>query len=537
MYYNVGIGQWAHAVQSKGGKVPEEAKDLLLDSTFATLTNVNFDSARFLEYLRKTNKVREDLKTQAESLGVDINSITGPANFEYTDNKDFLLMEAKLQGVLSRKAKMQDDNALVVREMAMYGIKGACAYLNHAERLYKANPNAYGENGEAERDGVFGKLYELYAALAPDKPELGNMLGAALGVGEANLGIMKLLDSAHTSTFGVPEPTTVSSIPTEGHCILVSGHDIVDLYRLLKQTEGKNINVYTHGEMLPAHSYPELKKFAHLKGHYGHAWQKQKVDFSRFPGSILLTSNCLIEPMASYKGRIFTTNSVGFEDVPHLEEFNFDPLIEAALKSPGFSAKQCSKKSSTADSFTIGFGHQTVMSVADKVVDAVNAGDLKNIFVIGGCDGSEGERNYFTQLGQELPRDALALTLGCGKFRINGADMGSLPNGIPRLLDMGQCNDAYGAAKVALALADVFKTDINGLPLHFAVSWFEQKAVAVLLTLLHLNVQNIYLGPRLPAFMTPEVLNVLVEKFKIRPINSQDPSADLRQMLERTAPK
>lgn len=317
----------------------------------------------------------------------------------------------------------------------------------------------------------------------------------------------------------------------------MSGHDLVDLYDILKKTKGRGINVYTHGEMLPANAYPELKKFPHLKGHFGNAWQRQKIDFARFPGAILLTSNCLVEPMPSYKDRVFTTNSVGFDGVTHLKNFDFEPLIQKALSCSGFQAKDCNKKSSTAESFLIGFGHHTVLSVADKVIEAVQAGDLKNIFVIGGCDGAEGERSYFTQLGQQLPKDALALTLGCGKFRLNGTDMGTLPNGIPRLLDMGQCNDSYGAAKVALALADVLKTDINGLPLHFAISWFEQKAVAVLLTLLHLNVQNIYLGPRLPAFLTPAVLGVLVEKFKIKPINAEDPGADLRQMLARTAPK
>jgi hydroxylamine reductase len=272
LHFNIGIGQWAHAIESRGGKVPEDAKSILLDSTFATLTNVNFDSSRFLDYLRKTNEVRNALKAQAVSLGVDEKSLSGPAHFEYADNNDFLFMEAKLQGVLNRKAKMQDDNAMVVREMAMYGIKGTSAYLNHAERLYNANSNAYGENGPSERDAVFSKLFASYAALSPTKPELGDMLGTALGVGEINLKVMELLDCAHTTTFGNPEPTTVSSVPAEGHCILVSGHDIVDLYSLLKQTEGKGINVYTHGEMLPAHSYPELKKFSHLKGHYGNAW-------------------------------------------------------------------------------------------------------------------------------------------------------------------------------------------------------------------------------------------------------------------------
>lgn len=425
---------------------------------------------------------------------------------------------------------MNDDNALVVREMAMYGIKGTTAYFNHAERLHKNNSSTY---LPAERDGVYAKLFQSLAALAPDRPALGDMLQTALGVGELNLKVMELLDRSHTSTFGHPVPTTVTSHPTPGKCILVSGHDIVDLYKLLKQTEGTEINVYTHGEMLPAHAYPELKKFKHLKGHYGNAWQKQKIDFARFPGSILLTSNCLVEPMPSYRDRIFSTNSVGHSSVRHLGEFEFQPLIDAALRAPGFKASDATKKTSTNDEFLIGFGHNTVLSVADKVVDAVKQGQLKNIFVIGGCDGAEGERNYFTQLGEQLPQDAIALTLGCGKFRINGHNMGTLPNGIPRLLDFGQCNDAYGAVKVALALADVFKTDVNGLPLHFAVSWFEQKAVAVLLTLLHLGVKNIYLGPHLPAFLTPAVLDVLVQKFQLKPTSNA--AEDLQAMLARTS--
>lgn len=439
-------------------------------------------------------------------------------------------MEAKSHSVLTRKALMNDDNALVVREMAMYGIKGTSAYYNHAERLRKNNPSAYTAE---ERDGVYAKLFHSLAALAPDRPALGDMLQTALGVGELNLKVMELLDRSHTSTFGHPVPTTVTSHPTEGKCILVSGHDIVDLYKLLKDTEGSGINIYTHGEMLPAHAYPELKKFKHLKGHFGNAWQKQKIDFARFPGSILLTSNCLVEPMPSYRDRIFSTNSVGSSNVRHLGEFEFGPLIEAARNAPGFKASDSAKKTSTNDEFLIGFGHNTVLSVADKVVDAVKQGQLKNIFVIGGCDGAEGERNYFTQLGEQLPQDAIALTLGCGKFRINGRDMGTLPNGIPRLLDFGQCNDAFGAVKVALALADVFKTDVNGLPLHFAVSWFEQKAVAVLLTLLHLGVKNIYLGPHLPAFLTPAVLDVLVQKFQLKPTSNA--AQDLQAMLARTS--
>jgi hydroxylamine reductase len=423
---------------------------------------------------------------------------------------------------------MGNDDAMVIREMAMYGLKGTVAYFNHAERIKKMNPAAY---SDADREDVYAKLFKSFDSIAPDQPTVNDMLGAALGVGEINLKVMELLDGAHTKTFGHPEPTNASTIPVEGKCILVSGHDIIDLYVLLQKTEGMGINVYTHGEMLPSLAYPELKKFSHLKGHYGNAWQQQKKDFSKFPGAVLLTSNCLIEPLSSYKSRVFTTNAVGSRELRHLFQFDFQPVIDCALQSPGFKAADCLKTSSTKDSFQIGFGHHAVLSVADKVVDAVHKGELKDIFVIGGCDGNEGARSYFTDLGGSVPNDAIVLTMGCGKFRVNAKDMGTLPNGIPRLLDFGQCNDSYGAVVVALALAKALKTDVNGLPLHFAISWFEQKAVAVLLTLLHLNIQNIYLGPHLPAFLTPNVLNVLVEKFKLHPTGNV--STDLKAMTGR----
>jgi hydroxylamine reductase len=509
----------------------------VLDSTFATLTNVNFDATRFYDYMRKANTVRDELVNQAHSLGIVGESLQGPAHFKYVDNEDFLKFEAKANGIIARKALGGNPDALGVREMGQYGIKGTMAYFAHAERIRShLNPKAYPEE---KRNEVFSKLFKSLAMLAPDTPDLNDMVGNCLDIGGINLQAMELLDTAHTSTFGHPEPTNVTTIPTEGKCILISGHDIADLYQLLQKTEGTGINVYTHGEMLPAHAYPELKKFKHLKGHYGKAWQLQKIDFNRFPGAILLTSNCLVEPLPTYKNRIFTTNSVGFAGVKHINDCNapnaFDELIAAAKAAPGFKASDCTKKTSTKDSFLIGFGHHTVLGVADKVLESIQKGELKDIFVIGGCDGSENDkRNYFTHIGENIPKDAIALTIGCGKFRINHHDFGTLPNGIPRLLDVGQCNDAYGAVKIALALASALKVDsVNKLPLHFAVSWFEQKAVAVLLTLLHLNVQNIYLGPYLPAFVTPNVLNVLVDKFKIHPTNADDFQSDLKQMLGR----
>eukprot|EP01033_Poteriospumella_lacustris_P010984 gene10984-7819_t len=537
LHFNVGLAQWASAIEAKGGKVSDKTKDLLLDSTFSTLTNVNFNPDRFYDYMRRSQEARAEMMTQANALGVDTTKMTGPAQFQYRDNQDFLKLEAKAHGILARKAAGMGDDAMAMREMSQYGIKGTMAYFAHAERIRShLNPNAYPAE---KRDAVFSKLFKSLAMLAPDRPDLNDMIGNALAVGGINLEAMELLDTAHTSTFGHPEPTTVTTVPSEGKCILISGHDIADLHQLLLATEGKGINVYTHGEMLPAHAYPQLKKFKHLKGHYGKAWQLQKTDFARFPGAILLTSNCLVEPLPSYKSRIFTTNSVGFAGVAHIADCNaphaFDALIAKANESQGFRAQDCHKKTSTAESLLIGFGHHTVLSVADKVVEAIQSGDLKNVFVIGGCDGSENDkRNYFTDLGGNLPKDAIALTIGCGKFRINGHDWGTLPNGIPRLLDVGQCNDSYGAVKIALALAQALKVDdVNKLPIHYAVSWFEQKAVAVLLTLLHLNIQNIYLGPYLPAFVTPNVLNLLVEKFKLHPTNSGDYASDLQQMLNK----
>jgi hydroxylamine reductase len=488
--------------------------------------------------MRKTNEVRNEMTEQAKQLNIDLSQIIGPAQFAYRDNNDFLKFEAKAHGILARKAATSNkgnEDALGVREMCQYGIKGLMAYFAHAERIRThINPSAYPLE---KRDAVFSKLFSSLAALAPTNPNLNDMITNALTIGSINIEVMDLLDTAHTSTFGHPEPTNVSTVPVEGKSIIISGHDIADLIQLLERTEGKGVNVYTHGEMLPANAYPKLKKFKHLKGHYGKAWQNQKTDFARFPGSILMTSNCLVEPLASYKNRIFTTNSVGFNGIRHIPDCNashaFDELIEEAIKAPGFKEKDCHKSTSTKENLLIGFGHHTVLGVADKVLDSIQKGELKNIFVIGGCDGSEAtKRSYFTNIGENLPKDAIALTMGCGKFRINHHNFGTLPNGIPRLLDVGQCNDSYGAVKIALALANALKVDsINSLPIHFAVSWFEQKAVAVLLSLLSLNVQNIYLGPYLPAFLTPNVLNLLVDKFKIHPTNDVDYKSDLNRML------
>ncbi len=333
---------------------------------------------------------------------------------------------------------------------------------------------------------------------------------------------MEMLDAAHTGTYGNPVPTSVRVTPLKGKAILVSGHDLKDLEELLKQTQGLGINVYTHGEMLPAHGYPELKKYSHLVGNYGGAWQDQAKEFDAFPGAILMTTNCIQTPKPSYKARIFTAGLVTFPGVIHIENRNYKPVIDAALGAPGFAADDAEA------SILVGFGHNTILGVADKVIGAVKAGQLKHFFLIGGCDGARSGRNYYTEFAEAVPKDCAILTLACGKYRFNKLDFGDI-GGIPRLLDCGQCNDAYSAIKVAGALAQAFGCGVNDLPLSLILSWYEQKACAILLTLLHLGIKNIRLGPTLPAFVTPAVLNVLVEKFAIKPTTTVE--ADLQAAL------
>ena len=349
------------------------------------------------------------------------------------------------------------------------------------------------------------------------------ILGWVLKAGELNLKVMELLDRANTETYGHPEPTVVNVRPIKGKAILVSGHDLKDLEDLLKQSEGKGVNVYTHGEMLPCHAYPGLKKYKHLVGNYGGAWQNQAAEFDAFPGSILMTTNCIQNPREAYKGRIFTSGLVAWPGVQHVgRDRDFTPVIESALAAPGFTADAPPK------TITIGFGRNAVLGVADKVIDAVKQGKIRHFFLVGGCDGAKAGRNYFTELTQKLPDDCVILTLACGKYRFNKLEFGDI-GGIPRLLDIGQCNDAYSAIQIAVALAGAFNCGVNDLPLSLVLSWYEQKAVAMLLSLLHLGIKNIRLGPSLPAFVTPSVLNVLVEKFNIKPITTAD--ADIAAML------
>jgi len=485
----------------------------ILDATFSTLTNVNFDESRFVTYLREAQQhitsARREYEAFCKSKGTKPEPLGDDIPLPTTGTVQQLNDLGTQYGVLTRKAELGDDY-VGLQELIMYGLKGLCAYADHARVAGKPS------------DEIASFIVDTFDFLSRKDATVPELLGWALRLGEQNYKVMELLNIAHKEKLGTPTPTKVRTTAVKGKCIVVSGHDLTDILALLKQTEGKGINVYTHGEMLPAHAYPELKKYPHLVGNYGGAWQNQKMEFSTFPGSILMTSNCIIEPMKGYKDRIFTTHSVGWPGVKHLETKDFTPVIEAALKAKGFDKDEPAKYTTT------GFGHDAVLGVADKVVDAVKQGEIKHFFLIGGCDGAEGERNYFKELALASPKDTMILTLACGKYRFNKFDHGTVA-GLPRMLDIGQCNDAYSAVQIAVALAKAFSTDVNHLPLSFAVSWFEQKAVAVLLTLLHLGIKNIYLGPHLPAFCTPTMMKVLVETFGLRQI--KDVKTDMRDMM------
>jgi len=420
-----------------------------------------------------------------------------------------LVKQGELVSILSRREEFGPDIA-GLQELLLYGIKGAAAYADHALILGH------------ESDSVYRFFSEALAYLAEETPTVDGLFGLCMRCGEINLTVMELLDRAHTETYGHPTPTPVRIEPLKGKAILVSGHDLKDLENLLRQTEGTGIKIYTHGEMLPAHGYPKLKAYQHLAGNYGGAWQDQKTEFARFPGAILMTTNCIQEPQPAYQERIFSAGHVGWPGVRHIGNGDFTPLIEAALAAPGFAEDGADKTILT------GFGHHAVLGAADKIVEAVKTGAIKHFFLVGGCDGAKVGRDYYTEFAETVPSDCVILTLACGKYRFNKLDFGDI-GGIPRLLDMGQCNDAYSAIQVALALSNAFNCGVNELPLSLILSWYEQKAVAILLTLLHLGIKNIRLGPTLPAFVTPAVLNVLVEKFNLMPIDT--PQRDLEAIL------
>lgn len=507
-----GISQYAHRAGALG-KHSHEIDVFVVEGLFATVTNVDFDPARFEELLNtayemkmKARKLYEDACREA---GNEIEEVSGPAAWVPAGDLSGLIREGEEVGIEARTEKLGADAAGLL-ELLVYGLKGTAAYADHALILGK------------EDKTVFSFFHEALDFTTQSDLTVDALVGMNLKCGEVNLKVMALLDSANTGAYGNPVPTKVRVNPVKGKAILVSGHDLKDLYELLKQTEGKGINIYTHGEMLPAHGYPELKKFKHLAGNYGGAWQDQAKEFDEFPGAILMTTNCIQRPRDTYKGRIFTAGLVGWPGVAHITDQNFTPVIEAALAADGFAEDGDNKE------IMVGFGHNAVLGVADKVVDAVKSGAIKHFFLIGGCDGAKSGRNYYTELAEKVPDDCVILTLACGKYRFNKLEFGDI-GGIPRLLDCGQCNDAYSAIKIASALAEVFETDVNGLPLSMILSWYEQKAVCILLTLLHLGIKGIRIGPSLPAFITPNVLNVLVENFDIKPIAT--PEEDLAAIL------
>lgn len=441
-----------------------------------------------------------------------VEQLGGAAAWQPAEGTDGLLAQAAEAGITLHLSLVGED-VIGARSLNLYGLKGVCAYAHHAAVLGHTSPEILA--------GVEASLDYL----ATEPTDLDGLLGHALDLGTLNLKVMELLDAANTGSFGTPAPTPVRVTPRAGKAILVSGHDLRDLHAILVATEGTGIDVYTHGELLPAHSYPQLKAFSHLAGNFGGAWQDQQQDFATFPGAIIMTSNCIIEPRPTYRQRIFTTGPVGWPGVRHLaslEDGGMAPAIKAAQALPGFA------EDAPEETITIGFGHHTVLSVAGDVVGAVKSGAISHFFLIGGCDGALPGRNYYSKFAEATPEDSVILTLGCAKYRFNRHEFGTVA-GLPRLLDVGQCNDSYSAIRIASALAEAFECGVNDLPLTLVVSWFEQKAAAVLLTLLSLGIKGIKLGPTLPAFLTPTLLNVLVEKFDIAPIG--DPLADLEAAM------
>ena len=457
--------------------------DLLIDGLFTTITNVNFDDKSIKEFIEKVQK-----------------NIHCDSNFDIKAVWDC------------------NEDIRSLKSLILFGLKGMAAYAHHARVLgYK----------DADVDNFF---YEALQGISKDL-SANELLNIVLKTGEINLKCMELLDKANTETYGTPAPRKVTTNIEKGPFIIVTGHDLQDLSLLLEQTKDKGVNIYTHGEMLPCHAYPELNKYPHLKGNFGTAWQNQQKEFDNVPAAILFTTNCIMPVKDSYKDRVFTTSVVEYPDMVHIgEDKDFTPVIEKAIELGGYKEDKKMTGINGGDTLTLGFGHGAVLSVADKVIEAVKSGDVKHIFLVGGCDGARPGRNYYTDFVKQAPKDSIILTLACGKYRFNDLDLGEI-NGIPRLLDMGQCNDAYSAIKVAVELSKAFNCSVNELPLSLVLSWYEQKAVCILLTLLYLGIENIKLGPTLPAFVSPNVLNILVDKYKIKPVTT--PEEDLKEILNR----
>ncbi len=513
VHFSKGIAQYATRARVFGVK-DIEVDRFVTEALFTTVTNVDFDPERLKGFLKKAaslkDKVKAEYETAAVSAGKTAEVLRGPAAFILAGTLEDMVKQGES---VSYQLEIERAGADVagLRQLILFGLKGTAAYADHAMVLGK------------EDDSVYAFFHEALSFLADEPSDIGALFNMAMKTGEVNLKVMGLLDAANTGTYGHPVPTPVRIYPVKGKAILVSGHDLKDLEELLKQTEGKGINIYTHGEMLPCHAYPELKKYKHLVGNYGGAWQDQRKEFEAFPGAILMTTNCIQKPKETYFARIFTSGLVAWPGVTHIADRNFAPVIEAALAAEGFTADGPDKTILT------GFAHNTVMSVAGTVIDAVKAGKIRHFFLIGGCDGAKPGRNYYTEFAEKVPQDCVILTLACGKYRFNKLEFGDI-GGIPRLLDCGQCNDAYSAIQIAVALSKAFNCGVNDLPLSMVLSWYEQKAVCILLTLLYLGIKDIRLGPSLPAFVSPAVLQVLVDKFNIMPVTT--PDADLKAILK-----
>lgn len=506
LYGLKGVAMHAERARAAGASDPE-LDTFFLEGLFSTVTNVDFDRLHLAEMTASCGRMLD----RARDLAPQEVVAEGPATWVPADTLNGMVA----QGIaLGSGIPHEDPDVRSVVQVLTYGVKGVAAYAHHAHNL------GYHD------DEVTSFLYKAVASTANPSLALMDFVGLSLECGGINLRVMEMLDRAHCETYGNPEPSKVQLGTRAGKCILVSGHDMKMLEELLKQTEGRAINVYTHGEMITAHAYPGLKKYAHLAGHFGTAWQNQAREMMDFPGAIIFNTNCIQRPSPAYQDRLFTWGQVTWPDVAHIDGWDFTSVIEKALASGELPE-------APGQEILVGFGHHAVLGVADKVIEAVKAGQIRRFFLIGGCDGAKSGRNYYTDLADSLPKDCVILTLACGKYRFNRHEFGDI-GGIPRLLDVGQCNDAYSAIRIASALAEAFECGVNDLPLSMILSWYEQKAVAILLTLFHLGIKNIKLGPTLPAFITPNVLKFLVEQFQIAPITNvrDDLAAALGEVVE-----
>lgn len=510
LYQVKGISCYANELIKKGNKIDKDIVSFVENSLFTTLTNVNFDGDVHEKMLKKSQEIKQSLRSKVSTC----ENCCEQATYNLGDTRSKMLEDAKRAGIMYDQNLDADIRSL--RQTIIYGLKGVSAYGHQARELGYYN------------DQVDEFYFRALAATCDDNLTVEDLITWTLKTGDMSVAVMQKLDEANTTIYKNPAPHKVNVHIKKGPFIIVSGHDLKDLEMILKQTEGKGINIYTHGEMIPCHGYPELNKYPHLAGNFGGAWQDQQKEFDNIPGCILMTTNCLMKPRDSYKDRIFTTSVVGWDGVKYIGktengEKDFSEIINKALELGGFKEDQEPKE------ILVGFGHNATLSNAPAIIDAVKSGKLRHFFLIGGCDGARSGRNYYTDFATQVPKDCIILTLACGKYRFNKLEFGEVA-GLPRLLDVGQCNDAYSAVRIALALADAFDTDVNSLPLSIILSWYEQKAVADLLALLSLGIKGIYLGPTLPAFLSPNVLQYLVDTFDIKPIST--PEKDLSSCLE-----